>query len=65
MKYYKIETRKPILDFGKPYIKIPQLKSKNNLNLNVNYLNTKNITNKLRSNYTPIRTYNYFKDKKK
>ena len=64
MKYYKIETRKPILDFGKPYIKIPQLKSKNNLNLNVNYLNTKNITNKLRSNYTPIRTYNYFKDKK-
>ena len=64
MKYYKIETRKPILDFCKPYIKIPQLKSKYNLNLNVNYLNTKNNINKLRTNYTPIRTYNYFKDKK-
>ena len=65
MKYYKIDIKKPFLNLNKPYLKIPQYKNnKYDLNLNPNFFNNKNNINKIRSNYTPIRTYNYFKDKK-
>ena len=66
MKYHKIENRKLLLNYAKPSNKIVYNNQyKNKYNLNINCLNVKNNLNKIKNNYTPIKTYNYLKEYKK
>ena len=65
MKYHKIENRKFFLHIDKPSTKMMfNNPYKNKYNPNINYLNTKNHLNKIKKNYTPIKTYNYPNNKK-
>ena len=66
MKYHKVEKRKLLLNYEKPSTKIVYNNQyKNKYNLNINCLNTRNNLNKIKNNYTPIKTYNYLKEYKK
>ena len=65
MKYHKLDNRKLLLNFGKPFTKgLYNDYNKFKYNLNLNHLNPKNYQNKIRNIYTPIKTFNYLKDKK-
>ena len=65
MKYHKLDNRKLFLNFEKPLMKgVYQNQNTLKYNMNINHLNTKNYSNKIRNIYTPIKTYNYLKDKK-
>ena len=65
MKYHKIENRKFFFNIDKPSTKMMfNNPYKNKYNPNINYLNTKNHLNKIKKNYTPIKTYNYPNNKK-
>ena len=65
MKYHKLDNRKLFLNFEKPLMKgFYQNQNTLKYNMNINHLNTKNYSNKIRNIYTPIKTYNYLKDKK-
>ena len=67
MKYHKIDNRKLLLNYAKPTNNkiVYNNQYKNKYNLNINCLNAKNALNKLKNNYTPIKTYNYLKEYKK
>ena len=65
MKYHKLDNRKLLLNFERPFKKgVYNNQNKLKYNLNLNHLNTKNYQNKIRNIYTPIKTFNYLKDKK-
>ena len=65
MKYHKLDNRKLLLNFERPFTKgVYNNQNKLKYNLNLNHLNTKNYQNKIRNIYTPIKTFNYLKDKK-
>ena len=67
MKYHKLDNRKLFLNFERPFTKgLYNNNNQNKLkyNLHMNHLNTKNYQNKIKNNYTPIKTFNFLKDKK-
>ena len=67
MKYHKLDNRKLLLNFERPFTKgLYNNNNQNKLkyNLHMNHLNTKNYQNKIKNNYTPIKTFNFLKDKK-
>jgi len=65
MKYHKLDNRKLFLNFERPFTKgVYNNQNKLKYNLNLNHLNTKIYQNKIRNIYTPIKTFNYLKDKK-
>ena len=65
MKYQKFDNRKLFLNFEKSSNKmIYNNLNKNKYYLNINTLNNKKYPNKIKSIYTPIKTYNYLKENK-
>ena len=59
MKYHKLDNRKLLLNFERPFTKgVYNNQNKLKYNLNLNHLNTKNYQNKIRNIYTPIKTFN-------